>query len=366
MTDRITAERRGQLGILTLTRPQALNALDTEMAIAARAVLDGWRDDPRVRAVWLQGEGPKAFCAGGDVRAIVEHAEVEPGDAFATAYFAAEYALDFTLHTYPKPVIVWGHGLVLGGGVGMLLGGSVRIVTDTTRLAMPEIRIGLFPDVGASWFLARLGGRGAWMALTAARITAGDALDTGLADVFVPASRRDTLLDSLAAADLSSFELVVGVVAPFVARSGARFLAARRARLDRLVAQPTDQAVLDGIAALVDDADPWIAEGARTLVAGSPTSARVILAHLRRAAGLSFADALRADLDLAVQHVRRHDFHAGVRAVLIDKGAPPAWSPASWGAVTDDDVAAHLAPAVDPHPLAWLSGPSRHELRPPL
>ena len=355
MTASVHSEVRGQLGILTLTRARALNALDTGMAVQALEVLAAWRDDPGVRAVWLQGEGDKGFCAGGDVRAIALEHRTTPTDAFARAYFEAEYRLDWALHTYPKPVLVWGHGFVMGGGVGMLLGGAVRIVTESTRLAMPEIRIGLFPDVGAAWFLSRLGGRGAWLALTAARVTAGDAIDCGLADVHVPDASRGELMDALSAAELAGMDHVVGVVAPFLAPSGHRYLRGRADRLDVLF-RGEDEAVLHRMAQLQDDADPWIAAGAKTLGLGSPTSARVILEQLRRARQMSLADVLRQDFDLAVQCVRRPDFHAGVGAVLIDKSGTPSWETPS-----ADDVWAHFEAPVEPHPLADLVGVGRHE-----
>ncbi|MCB9665137.1 MAG: enoyl-CoA hydratase/isomerase family protein [Alphaproteobacteria bacterium] len=363
--DAVRAEVQGRLGVLTLTRPGALNALDLGMAVAARRQLDAWATDRRVAAVWLQGEGPKAFCAGGDVRAVVEACAASGSSDPARAYFEAEYRLDFLLHTYPKPVLVWGHGFVLGGGLGMLLGGSVRIVTDSTRLAMPEVRIGLFPDVGASWFLSRLGGVGAWLALTAARVTGGDAIDLGLADVFVPEVERDTLREALGQADLSSSDSVVGVVAPFVRRSGTRLLPARRARLDALVASCADDAALvQAVLALVDDPDPWIADGARTLRDGSPTAARVTLAHLRRCRTLGLADVFRADLALAVRASEGQEFAEGVRALLVDKGRAASWSPAAHEAVDAARIGALLDARLVPDPLADLVGTGRHERDP--
>lgn len=364
MGDTVRAEVQGCLGVLTLARPQALNALDTDMARTAHAWLAAWADDPRVSAVWLQGDGPKAFCAGGDVRAVVEACAAAGSTEPARVYFETEYRLDFALHTYPKPVIVWGHGFVLGGGLGMFLGGAVRVVTDSTRLAMPEVRIGLFPDVGASWFLGRLGGMGAWLALTASRITGGDAIDLGLADVFVPEVERDSLREALGQARLSSFDSVVGVVAPFVRRSGTRLLAARRQRIERLTAGRGDADMVQAILGLVDDPDPWVADGARTLREGSPTSARVTLAHLRRCRELPLADVFRADLALAVEHARRSDFAEGVTALLVDKGRKARWTPATHDAVDDDWVAQHLQVPPEGSGLEDLVGVGRHERGP--
>lgn len=183
--EELTGVDGARIGIATLNAPQTLNALSLPMIEVLDEQLTIWANDPDIVCVLLRGTGPKAFCAGGEVRSLAEACRHHPGEVppLAAHFFAAEYRLDYRLHTYPKPLLCWGHGHVLGGGMGLLQGSSVRIVTPSSRLAMPEISIGLYPDVGASWFLARLPGKlGLFLGLTGAPINARDALDLGLAD----------------------------------------------------------------------------------------------------------------------------------------------------------------------------------------
>lgn len=171
------------------------------MIEALEARLDAWANDPDLVCVLLRGSGPKAFCAGGDVRRLAEACREHPGEVppLAARFFADEYRLDHRLHTYPKPLICWAHGHVLGGGMGLMQGAAIRIVTPSSRLGMPEVNIGLYPDVGGSWFLARLPGRlGLFLGLTASGINARDALDLGLADRFLLDEQQEALLDGLA------------------------------------------------------------------------------------------------------------------------------------------------------------------------
>ena len=196
----LTGADGARIGIATLDAPKALNALNLPMIEVLGEQLHSWASDPGVVCVLLRGNGAKAFCAGGDVRALAQACLARPGSvpALAATFFAAEYHLDYRLHTYPKPLLCWGHGHVLGGGMGLLQGANVRIVTPSSRLAMPEISIGLYPDVGASWFLARLPGKlGLFLGLTGAPINARDALDLGLADRFFGEEQQEALLEEL-------------------------------------------------------------------------------------------------------------------------------------------------------------------------
>ncbi|MCR7364817.1 enoyl-CoA hydratase/isomerase family protein, partial [Pseudomonas aeruginosa] len=189
-----------RIGIATLDAEKSLNALSLPMIEALAAKLDAWAEDAGIACVLLRGNGAKAFCAGGDVRKLVDACREQPGEvpALARRFFADEYRLDYRIHTYPKPFICWAHGYVMGGGMGLMQGAGIRIVTPSSRLAMPEIGIGLYPDVGASWFLARLPGRlGLFLGLSAAQMNARDALDLDLADRFLLDDQQDALLAGL-------------------------------------------------------------------------------------------------------------------------------------------------------------------------
>ena len=188
----------GRVGRVTLNVAATLNSLTLEMVDLLQAKLDQWRGDEKIAAIFIDGAGEKAFCAGGDVQALHESAVATPGGPcdYAEAFFTREYRMNYTLHTYPKPIICWGHGIVMGGGLGVMVGCSHRVVTEKTRIAMPEVTIALFPDVGGSWFLNHMPGKtGQFLALTGASINAADAIYTGLADRFISSEHRSAVVD---------------------------------------------------------------------------------------------------------------------------------------------------------------------------
>ena len=198
--EELTGTDGARIGVASLDAEKSLNALSLPMINALRDQLDAWAKEPQIVCVLLRGNGAKAFCAGGEVRSLVEACRAHPGEVppLAAHFFAAEYRLDFNLHTYPKPLICWGHGYVLGGGMGLLQGASIRIVTPSSRLAMPEISIGLYPDVGASWFLSRLPGKlGLFLGLTGAHMNGRDAIDLDLADRFLLDEQQEELIEGL-------------------------------------------------------------------------------------------------------------------------------------------------------------------------
>lgn len=360
-----------RVGLARLNSPRTLNALSLEMIQRLETRLDSWAADDSVVAVWLEGAGGKAFCAGGDVvvlyRSLTEEGDNRgsgPDSLFAETYFAAEYRLDYRLHTFPKPLLVWGDGIVMGGGVGLLAGGYQRIVTESTRIAMPEITIGLYPDVGASWFLHRMpAGVGAYLGLTGAQLNGRDALDLGMADRFVPRDSRDALLSALSEADFGD-------------RSPASMRAAVQAVLDRFedrAAAPAAQVwpLLDHIQALVGRDDPtaavgriladtrdsdWLAANRKRLASGCPMTAHLVWRMLERHRHSSLADAFRDELVLSVQCCRQGDLAEGVRALLIDKDMSPSWQHRDVASVPEADIEALLTspwPAQH-HPLADL------------
>ena len=351
--DELPTPDGGRIGIARLNSPKSLNALSLEMARQLDAKLQAWAVDSSVVAVWLEGVGDRAFCAGGDVvalyRSIVEGEEhrTAAGDSrFDETYFTIEYQLDYRIHTYPKPILVWGNGIVMGGGMGLMVGASRRLVTETTLLAMPEVTIGLYPDIGASWFLNKMPrGIGAYLGLTGAQLNARDALDLGLADHFVLSERRDELLDALAGADYGSrrVEEVEACVQQVVEAHEERN-AAPAARLwpwfdhvQQLVGQDNVIAAVERILADSQD-DAWLAANRARLKAGSPTSAHLVWQMLERHRRTSLAGVFRDELSLSVRCCRQGDIAEGVRALLIDKDKNPQWRHADVASVPEAEV----------------------------
>ncbi|GLR14326.1 enol-CoA hydratase [Chitinimonas prasina] len=341
-----------QIGVITLHAEKSLNALSLAMIRAVTPTLLEWRDNPDIVCVLLQGAGEKAFCAGGDVVAM--HDAIRNGD-FATtdAFFTEEYALDYAIHTYPKPILAWGHGIVMGGGLGLLVGASHRVVTERSRIAMPEVTIGLYPDVGGSWFLNRLPGRlGIYLGLTGASFNAADALFTGMADFALPSALRDELCQELAAIAWTG-----------QGEQDKRLLSSQLRELSRLtqlelppspirahydaIQSLTDYDSVDEMVAAItryEGADEWLRAGAKKLAAGSPTSMRLIVAAQQRARHLSLQQVFDMELNLSRQCCRHPDFAEGVRALLVEKDNTPRWSPASLAEVDEALIAGFFMP----------------------
>ncbi len=355
-----------RFGHATLNAPASLNALTLSMVDALQARLDAWADDPAIAGVVLDGHGEKAFCAGGDVVSL--HRAMKAAGAGrvprdAAAFFEREYRLDHAIHRYPKPLLVWGHGIVMGGGIGLMVGASHRVVTPRSRLAMPEISLGLYPDVGGSRFLSRLPGRtGLFLALTGAPLNAADALWAGLADRAARAEEGGALLEGIArtrwsgdrAADAEALDdLLRGLPAPELAASP---LAAHRARIDALIGPHDSLATIaPRLRSLAGDADPWLAAAGAAFQKGSPTSAALAVALQRRLRHASLAETFRLEYQASVGCCVFPDFAEGVRALLIDKDRSPRWQPADLDGAGDAWVDALLVPRFEgPHPLADL------------
>jgi enoyl-CoA hydratase/carnithine racemase len=335
----ILAERRKHLGILTLNRPKALNALSLEMIRAITAQLLAWREDPQVGAVLLRGanrEGkPPAFCAGGDIRYF--HAAALAGDPTLEDFFSEEYALNHLVHTFGKPTVVLMDGVTMGGGMGLAQGASMRIVTEHGRLAMPETNIGLFPDVGGGWFLARAPGHlGEFLGLSGQVLGAADSLAVDWADVCVKADRLGDLVQALVDATAVDGVGALSAVNAFASDAGAASLRGQRDLIDRVFALPDLAAIL---AALAAEEGAFAAALARGLSQRSPLMMAVTLAQIRRARTLTLADELRMERGLV-----RHCFHLcpgaasetleGIRALVVDKDHAPKWNPPAIGDVT--------------------------------
>ncbi len=367
----ILFSRRGALATATLNLPKALNALNLDMIESLSAQLDQWADDDSVAAVWIDGSGDKAFCAGGDVVALYRgstgYEELRRGETpdytFTTDFFSREYRLDYKIHTYKKPIVVWGGGIVMGGGIGIMAGASHRIVTETTRMAMPEITIGLFPDVGGSWFLNRMPGRtGLFLGLTGAQFNGSDALFAGMADRMLPDDRRETVLLELAGleffADCERNHRQVSDCLKRLQRPPAEQPQSNlRAHYDQ-IQQLTDHATLPAVCRAItayDGEDKWLQKAAATLAGGSPLTPWIVWEQLKRGRHSSLAEVFRMELVLAVNLCASGHFREGVRALLIDKDRQPQWQPATLEEISGEQVERCFeAPWSGDNPLADL------------
>ncbi len=338
-TDEVRAAVRGRVGHLELNRPRALNALTYAMVDAIAATLEAWRDDARVETVLLTGAGERGFCAGGDILALYEDAK--QGDCtMGPAFWADEYRLDVAIAEYPKPVVAVMDGLVLGGGIGLSAHASHRVVTERSKVGMPEVGIGFLPDVGGTWLLSHAPGElGTHLALTGGSVGAGDALALGLADSFV---RSDSLAALTAAlGDRAPDDVLAELAEP----APASDLLGERSWID--AAYAGDDA-LEIVRRLEAGAEEAARTAAATIRSKSPTSCAVALAALRAAAGMSgLREALDAEYRAAVRLQRGPDFVEGVRAQIVDKDRNPRWTPARLEDLPPGTAADHLAPLGD-------------------
>ncbi len=353
MSDVVT-EVRGRTGLITLNRPKALNALSLDMVRLLAAALLAWRDDPAVDAVAIRGTGRDSaspsgsgpfgnFSAGGDIRFF--HQAALAGNPQLEDFFTEEYELNFLVDTYPKPYFSFLDGIVIGGGMGIAghgrPGQRMRLVTERTRMSMPETQIGLFPDVGGGYFLGRCPGRlGEYLSLTCDVIGGGQAVDANLADVLVDSSQLPALWDALGAGGVEAFgRALPDAVAATTAAPHELF---DRDLIDRFFALETVPAI---VAALEDDGSPWATATAAAVRKRSPLMQHVTLEQLRRGRSMGLADVLRMERDLV-----RHCFHLrpagesetveGIRALAIDKDQRPNWKPARIEDVSPQEVAA--------------------------
>lgn len=337
-SDEVLTEVDGNVGLITLNRPKAINSLNQQMVDALSAILTDWADDAAVRAVVLSGAGERGLCAGGDVVSIYHSARKDGVEA--RRFWRDEYLLNAQIAEFPKPYVAVMDGIVMGGGVGVSAHANTRVVTDTSKIAMPEVGIGFIPDVGGVYLLSRApGGLGLHAALTGAPFSGADAIAMGFADHYVPhgdveAFRRAVVADG-----------VENALAKYAVEPPPGELAAQRNWIDDCYAGDT---VEDIVAALRDhDAGP--ANDAADLIATrSPIALSVTLAAVRRAANLAtLKDVLVQDYRVSSASLRSHDLVEGIRAQLIDKDRNPKWSPAQLAAVTAADVEAYFAPLDD-------------------
>jgi enoyl-CoA hydratase len=346
MSDEILIERQGGLGLVTLNRPQALNTLSLAMYRRFDPALAAWADDPSVRAVLVRGAGGRAFCAGGDVVAIYEARAEHGGAGYKADFFREEYRLVRRVHRLPKPYVALMNGVTMGGGAGVAVNGRFRVAIDATLFAMPEVQIGLFPDVAATRFLNRCPGRiGLYLGLTGKRIGAADALYCGFATHFVPKHGLEPLTAALAALDGSgdAAAQIDAQIGRFAGDPGPATLPALRPEIDRVFAGDSVAAIA---AALEREPADWAKEARAAMATASPLSLAITFRQLRHGA-MSVEAALQLEYRLTQHIMDGHDFFEGIRALLIDKDRKPRWQHAAIAAVTDAEIDAYFAPIGD-------------------
>lgn len=347
MTDQLLCETIGPLGVITLNRPQALNALTLEMIRSMEHRLVAWAEDRTVQAVVVRGAGDRAFCAGGDLRAIYD---LGPAAAARMAedpdqdFFRHEYHLNARIHHYAKPYIALMDGITMGGGVGLSMHGSHRVATERTLFAMPETAIGLFPDVGGGWFLPRCPGEiGTFLALTGDRLKGADTVHAGIATHFLSSERLPALVDALAAEDWggTASNVVDRVFQSFASEPGEGSLTGDVPAIDRCFSADTVEEIVGRLEA--EDGE-WAARALKMIARNSPTSLKISLRQLRLGRRMDYDSCVTMEYRMSHQSLASHDLFEGIRAVLVDKDRNPSWRPATLSEVTPAIVERYFEP----------------------
>ncbi|CUX45113.1 MULTISPECIES: enoyl-CoA hydratase/isomerase family protein [Rhizobium/Agrobacterium group] len=333
----VIVEKRQGAGIISLNRPKAINSLTLPMVRALFQALQRFEDDAGISCVVLTGEGEKGLCAGGDVRVI--HDLGKAGDPQVLDFWREEFPLNYRIARFGKPYVAFMDGIVMGGGVGISAHGSHRIVTERTRLAMPETGIGYFPDVGGSWLLPKAPGEcGTWLGLTGNAVTAADAIYAGFADYFVPSDRLEALMQDLS--QTTDVEGVEAAIAAYAIDGGEGVLAANRDIIDATFRFDTVEEIF---AALSTRDDAFSRETLEVLQKRSPTSLKLTLKLLRLGReSASLIECLEREFAAGTEILRQHDFYEGVRAALVDKDRNPRWRPARLDEVREEDISRYL------------------------
>jgi enoyl-CoA hydratase len=338
----ILFERRGAAGIITLNRPKALNAVTHAMVRALRAQLDAWADDSAVARVVIMGEGERAFSAGGDIRALYDSGRAGR-HVEALQFWRDEYPLNAAIKNYRKPYVALIDGIAMGGGVGVSVHGSHRVAGDRFSFAMPEVGIGFFPDVGATWFLPRMPGElGTYCALTGERFGVVDAVAGGIATHRISSKRFDALLDGL-----TGTVAVDALLAAFAEPVGQGPIMQRKPAIDRLFAGDMVEnilAALDQEGSSGSGDGEWARTTAATMRMKSPLSLKLALAQVRRGKTWNFDTCMCMEFRIVSRVIHGHDFYEGVRAVIVDKDNKPRWRPATLADVGEAEVERHFAP----------------------
>lgn len=344
----ILTEIKNKVGFITLNSEKTLNSLSLEMIEELQVVLTNWENSEEIACIFMQGAGEKAFCAGGDVRklydAILHQRTIDetkvPQECFD--FFSKEYEVDYAIHTYPKPIIVWGHGIVMGGGIGLMVGASHRIVTERSKLAMPEITIGLYPDVGGTWFLNKMPSVfGLYLGLTGARLDGADCVYLGLADYYVSSSQKEDIINDLIHTNWKGdADQIVSDLLENIAKNNEIPDSQAALHKDFIELFEGVQSVSDFKEILINypEKDTWIQNGEKSFLSGSPSSAHIIFRQLEQGKDLTLEEVFQSELNLSGQCCIHPDFAEGVRALLVDKDQSPKWQPATLEEITEEWV----------------------------
>jgi enoyl-CoA hydratase len=341
MSDDVLISTNGPIGHISLNRPKALHALTLEMCHAMSAALTEWAGDDSIKAVILDHAEGRGFCAGGDI-AFLRNSALNDGGVSGQKFFHDEYQLNHQMFTYAKPIVAFMDGITMGGGVGISQPAKYRVATENTRFAMPETGIGLFPDVGGGWYLARLGRRlGQFLALTGARLDGSECLWTGLATHYVP----HEMVEDLKARIHDHPDRIAGILSEPVGTPPKARIEANADRIAKHFASDAYEDILASLEAAADAGDDWAMKERDTLGTKSPQTCKVALRQLAESAALTdFADNMAMEYRIASRVLTRPDFAEGVRAVIVDKTNDPKWDPATPEEVTKDLLDAIFAP----------------------
>ncbi|XP_048164972.1 3-hydroxyisobutyryl-CoA hydrolase, mitochondrial isoform X2 [Corvus hawaiiensis] len=338
-TAEVLLEKKGGAGIITLNRPKTLNALNLSMIQQIYPQIKTWEQDPETFLIIIKGTGGKAFCAGGDIRAITEAGKV--GDELPQDFFRREYRLNNAIGTCKKPYVALIDGITMGGGVGVSVHGHFRVATEKTLFAMPETAIGLFPDVGGGYFLPRLSGKiGYYLALTGCRLKGRDVLKAGIATHFVESEKLPALEKDLIALKSPSKEKIADLLNSYhmkctVDQEKEFVLDEHMEKINSIFSANSMEEI---VKKLKQDGSPFAMKQLETINKMSPTSLKLTLRQLREGASMSLQEVLRMEYRLSQACMKGHDFYEGVRAVLIDKDQSPKWKPAALEEVSDEFV----------------------------
>lgn len=352
------------VGWITLNRPKALNALNASMVEAIEKQLKIWGDSPTISLVCIEGAGEKGLCAGGDMRSFYDEREGDI-EKHALDFFATEYRMNHALAAFPKPILAFMDGIVMGGGIGISVYAGIRIVTDRTRMAMPEMNIGYFPDVGASYFLNKTpGAMGKYMALTAQTFNGADAIYLGLADMYLQAGRWSVLKEALQLRSwesLSTGEVMAcltSLLLTFVEKEtpSSKLLEIQK-KVDTHFSFSSVSEIIKSLEQAEQEGDEWAGKTRATLLGKSPTSLALALSQLARGKDKSLGECLRMELNMDMHIIHSHDFYEGIRSVLVDKDRNPKWAPDTLAEITEEKIATFfISPwPADQHPLKHLA-----------
>ncbi|NEU30981.1 enoyl-CoA hydratase/isomerase family protein [bacterium LRH843] len=335
------AEVKNGVGWIRLNRPNVLNSINVEVVEIIYEALEEWKNNEEVALICMYGEGEKGLCAGGDMRKFYD-LRVNGVEAYAEEFFTKEYQMDYEIHHYPKPIVIYMNGVVMGGGVGLSVGATHRIATEKTKWAMPEMNIGFFPDVGASYFLNKMPGfAGRYLALTAQVIQASDALYSGVADYYLDSKNwqalKNDMIEKTWTSDSATSDLSQLLKRHCTTSSASSTIALLQEKIDHHFQYDTIEEIVSSLKE-VAESDEWAEQTMTILLSKSPTSLKVTLRQLKEGKHKSLQECFEMEKKMAIQFMKCSDFYEGVRSVLVDKDRSPKWNPSTLADVKEEEI----------------------------